>query len=205
MCNDYAREIELGRVVHLLKEMEGIPPLDWASGRIPNDAAPTPHVRIGDKGVTVRLDGDSLRAEMTAWAWKGPGGRPIFNFRSEGRDFSKSDRVAVLTTGFYEYTAPAQPKVKLKDQHFFTVPGHEFFWIAGIVKQSAFAMLTTSPGPDVKPYHDRQVCVLEPSDGLVWLALSQPEKKLLRPLPIGSLRVQTLRRDGKATASHAAK
>lgn len=133
---------------------------------------------------------------MTTWAWKGPGGKPVFNFRSEGRDFSKSDRVAILTTGFYEYTTPTQPKIKLKDQHRFTIPGQEFFWIAGIVKQAAFTMLTTGPGPDVKPYHDRQVCVLDPSDGLAWLRLSLPEDKLLRPLPIGTLRVQTLRRDG---------
>lgn len=196
MCNDYAREIEPGRVIRLLKEMEGTPPLDWASGRIPNNAEPTSHIKIGDKGITVRFDGEALTAEMTTWAWKGPGGKPVFNFKSEGRDFSKSDRVAILTTGFYEYTQPAQPKVKLKDQHFFTMPGQEFFWIAGIVKQGAFAMLTTSPGPDVKPYHDRQVCVLEPSDGVAWLKLSQPEDKLLRALPISTLRVQTLRRNG---------
>jgi putative SOS response-associated peptidase YedK len=30
-------------------------------------------------------------------------------------------------------------------------------------------MLTTAPGPDVAPYHDRQVAVLAPADWLAWL------------------------------------
>lgn len=98
---------------------------------------------------------------------------------SEGRDFSKSDRVLIPATGFYEYTAPANKKVKLKDQHFFTLRGREWFWIAGIVKENCFAMLTTEPGPDIKPYHDRQICLLAPEAGMDWLRLSRPEKDLL--------------------------
>ena len=134
------------------------------------------------------------------WAWKGPGGKPVFNFKSEGRDFSKSDRLLILATGFYEYTAPANPKVKLKDQHFFQLAGQEWFWIAAVEKQGCFSMLTTSPGPDLKPYHDRQICVLEPKDGPAWLNLSVPEAQLLRPLPLGSLKVKTLRRSGETVS-----
>jgi putative SOS response-associated peptidase YedK len=48
-------------------------------------------------------------------------------------------------------------------------------------------MLTTQPGPDVAPYHDRQVVVLRPTDWGAWLDLTRPEAKLLRPLPTGSL------------------
>ena len=197
MCNDYAREIEVGRVARLMQELGAGPPIAWAGGRIPNDAAPTPHIKISEKGVVMRLDGDQVTASAITWAWKS-GARPVFNFKSEDRDFSKSDRCLILATGFYEYTAPAAPKVKLKDQHFFTLAGHEWFWIAGIVKHEAFTMLTTSPGLDIKPYHDRQICVLPPDDGMAWLRLSAPEKTLLRPLSINSLRVKTLRRDGHA-------
>ena len=199
MCNDYARELEIGRVIKLLKELENLPANDWADGLIPNTAGPTPHVKIGDQGLVVRRHEGGVRPEMMTWAWKGPGGKPVFNFKSEGRDFSKSDRLLILATGFYEYTTPAKPKVKLKDQHLFTMPHSEFFWIAGIQKQGCFSMLTTIPGPDVKPYHDRQVCVLEPKDGMAWLNLSQDPDKLLRPLPLGTLRVKTLRRDGAET------
>jgi hypothetical protein len=70
MCNDYAREIEAGRVIRLMKEMENIPPFGWEAGRIPNDAGPTPHVKITEKGLIARLKGDHLIGSMTTWAWK---------------------------------------------------------------------------------------------------------------------------------------
>ncbi len=51
MCNDYAREIEIGRVMKLIKEMDRLPPLTWAGGKTPNDIAPQPHIKISDKQV----------------------------------------------------------------------------------------------------------------------------------------------------------
>ncbi|MFZ0116441.1 MAG: SOS response-associated peptidase family protein, partial [Xanthobacteraceae bacterium] len=51
-------------------------------------------------------------------------------------------------------------------------------------------MLTTQPGPDVAPYHDRQVVVLRPPDWSAWLNLSRPEAELLRPLEPGALEVK---------------
>ena len=197
MCNDYAREIEVGRVIKLTKELDDMPPLQWRGGRIPNDAGPTPHIKIREKGVIARLDGGKLAAEMMTWAWKAPTGKPVFNFVSEKRDFSTSNRCLILATGFYEYTTPEKPKVKLKDQHFFQLKGVEWFWIAGIVKQDCFTMLTVNPGPDIRPYHDRQICVLPPAEGMHWLKLDKPEAGLLRQLPRGTLQVQTLRRNGE--------
>jgi len=196
MCNDYAREIEAGRVIRLMKEMENVPPFEWEAGRIPNDAAPTPHIKITEKGLIARLSHDKLVGSMTTWAWKTPQGKPVFNFVSEKRDFSKTERCLILATGFYEYTAPKKSKVKLKDQHFFTMKGEEWFWVAGIVKQNAFAMLTTDPGPDMEPYHDRQICVLSPDAGMHWLRLDKPEAVLLKPPRQGTLEVRTLRRNG---------
>jgi putative SOS response-associated peptidase YedK len=54
-------------------------------------------------------------------------------------------------------------------------------------------MLTTEPGPDVSPYHNRQVVVLPPEDWTSWIYLTKPESELLRPLPAGSLAVETVR------------
>ena len=130
------------------------------------------------------------------WGWNTPRGKPVFNFVSEHRNFSDTERCLILATGFYEYTEPKRPKVKLKDQHFFTMRGQEWFWIAGIVKHDAFAMLTTAPGPDMEPYHDRQICVLSPAEGMHWLKLDKPHDAVLKVPPKGTLEVQTLRRDG---------
>ena len=56
-------------------------------------------------------------------------------------------------------------------------------------------MLTTAPGEDVAPYHDRQVVVLRPEDWAAWIYLTKPERELLRPSPGGTLDV-TLARAG---------
>ena len=102
----------------------------------------------------------------------------------------------IVATGFYEYTAPEAPKIKLKDQHFFTMKGEEWFWVAGIVKDNCFTMLTAAPGPDVEPYHDRQICALKPEQGIDWLRLSRPENELLATPPPGRFKVVTVRKDG---------
>jgi putative SOS response-associated peptidase YedK len=51
-------------------------------------------------------------------------------------------------------------------------------------------MLTTAPGPDVAPYHDRQIVVLNRSDWLRWLDPEISAKEILRPLPEGTLLVE---------------
>jgi hypothetical protein len=47
--------------------------------------------------------------------------------------------------------------------------------------------LTTEPGPDLPPIHNRQMVLLDRADWLAWLDLTRPEPELLRPLPTGSL------------------
>jgi len=54
-------------------------------------------------------------------------------------------------------------------------------------------MLTTEPGLDVAPIHNRQVVLLRPENWMAWLALSKPEAELLRPLPASALSVETVR------------
>lgn len=54
-------------------------------------------------------------------------------------------------------------------------------------------MLTVDPGPDVAPYHGRQIVVLPRSQGPSWLDLSVAEPQILRPLPIGSLNHERVR------------
>jgi hypothetical protein len=91
MCNDYAREVELGRVLKAIREMEHVPPFACKGGNTPNYIAPQPHIIISDKGFVAKLDGEHLLGDMVKWAWKTPTGKPVFNFVSEGRDFSKTE------------------------------------------------------------------------------------------------------------------
>jgi putative SOS response-associated peptidase YedK len=54
-------------------------------------------------------------------------------------------------------------------------------------------MLTTEPGPDVSPYHNRQAVVLRPNAWADWIYLTRPEAELLQPLPPGSLKAEVVR------------
>lgn len=166
-------------------------PFAWADDAIPN-FPPTDEIKITEKAPVVSRRGDVAIGKLTPWAWRGPQGKPVFNFRSEGRDFSNSVRCLIPADGFYEFTTPADPSKKRKDKHLFTLAGEPWFWIAGIVKEGAFTMLTTAPGPDIAPFHDRQIVVLPIGRGLDWLDLTAPGAEILSPLPAGSLRRETI-------------
>ena len=47
--------------------------------------------------------------------------------------------------------------------------------------------------PPSNPRGGRQVAVLQPKDWRAWIELTEPEPELLKPLPGGSLRVETVR------------
>src|SRR5262249_27479383 len=125
-----------------------------------------------------------------------PKASPVFNFRSEGRRFHESKRCLIPASAFFEFTGTKYPKT----MHRFSLVGAPFMAIAGLWREGkdeeppAFTMLTTEPGPDVAPYHDRQVVVLPPADWAAWLYLTRPETDLLQPLPAGTFRAETVRK-----------
>src|SRR5580698_2204285 len=102
MCNEYAREIEAARIIQYMEEMKDTPPFVWTAGRIPNDIGPKKSIRIRDTAIVIGLKDEKLAGSVLPWAWRGPHGKPVFNFVSEGRSFSKSERVLIPATGFYE-------------------------------------------------------------------------------------------------------
>jgi putative SOS response-associated peptidase YedK len=56
----------------------------------------------------------------------------------------------------------------------------------------AFTMLTMEPGPDILPYHDRQIVILERSAWVDWLDPNVSAKSLIMPLPAGTLVVEQI-------------
>ncbi|HEU5482745.1 MAG TPA: SOS response-associated peptidase family protein, partial [Sphingomicrobium sp.] len=150
-------------------------------------------VRITDRAPVVRWSGDHAELVERRWSWPGPNGKPVFNMRSDGRNFPR-DRCLVPMDGFYEYTSPADPKQKGKDRWLFRPAGGDEFAIAGLLRPTpdvgeAFTMLTAPPGPDVEPIHNRQIVLLRPGQWRSWLDGSAPSTDLLRPTPAGSLDV----------------
>ncbi len=51
-------------------------------------------------------------------------------------------------------------------------------------------MLTMEPGPDIAPYHDRQIVILERHAWSDWLDPSVPAPSLIQPLAAGALLVE---------------
>ena len=190
MCNLYRMEKAPDAIAGLARELglqfrfpEGVPNFQ------PRD------VRITERAAILRAAGDEdIDLVERRWSWPGPRGAPVFNFRGEGRRFDPADRCVILTDGFYEFTAPEDPKAKKKRRWLFTWPEHDWFGIAGICRTDptvgeAFTMLTCEPGADVAPYHNRQVVLLSPRDCVAWLDPGSSAQDFVKPLPAGSLNV----------------
>jgi putative SOS response-associated peptidase YedK len=204
MCNDYELHVTWAQYKRALEVVSAtIPPrqseldLPLADDVRINDIAPVM------RAVPMNKDGTSnsgagvveLAAMRFGFPPPRPKASPIFNFRSEGRRFGESKRCLIPASAFFEFTGTKYPKAK----HRFALVDAPFMAIAGLWREGegnqppSFTMLTTEPGPDVAPIHNRQVVVLRPADWMAWLDLSKPEGELLRPLPAGSLAVETVR------------
>lgn len=191
MCNDYRARVDLDTIRKDFSQIkirirfpEGAPNL-----------ALRDDVRITDSGAIVRAGDEAGTADLVTrrWSWPGPGGKPVYNFRSEGREFANG-RCLIVADGFYEFTAHTNPKSKTKHKWLFTKVDEPWFCIAGIWRSTdvreAYTMLTVDPSPDIAPYHNRQIVVLDRSDWGRWLDTQVSAKDVLRPLPAGSLRVE---------------
>ena len=107
MCNLYRMQTapdaiaafarELGRQISFPDEVPNFEPRD---------------VRISERAPILRAGpaADTFELVERRWSWPGPTGKPVFNFRGEGRRFAPDERCVVLADGFHEFTAPADPR-----------------------------------------------------------------------------------------------
>jgi len=143
-----------------LRFPEGVPNLE------PRD------IRITDRAPIVRMSAEGLVMVERRWSWPGPGGKPVFNLRSEGRSFS--NRCLAIADGFYEFTTPEDPRQKRKDRWLFSPVEGGLLGIAAVTRTvpevgEAFSLLTAEPSPEVAPIHNRQVVLPSPDHWLGWL------------------------------------
>jgi putative SOS response-associated peptidase YedK len=193
MCNDYRLLTDAATLLDGFSETKIT--IRFSEGK-PNIEA-RENIKITDTAPIVRaIDGEFGTSDLVQrrWSWPGQKGKPVYNFRSEGREFA-SGRCLIPADGFYEFTDPPDRKKKRKDKWLFTKAGEPWFCIAGIWRTDkdvgeAFTMLTMPPGHDIAPYHDRQIAILDRADWGAWLDPSVSAKTVLRPLPAGSLVVE---------------
>ncbi len=190
MCNLYTQAKSVDEVAKIFRDLQ-VPIVfpEGAPNLAPRDIA------ITDRSPILRLSqAGTVELVQRRWSWPGPGGKPVYNFRSEGRTFARG-RCLILADGFYEFTPHSDPKSKRKHKWLFTLKGSPWFAIAGLWRDDpavgeAFTMLTGEPAADVAPYHDRSIVVLPPAECGRWLDPAVPERELLKPLPAGSLAVE---------------
>ena len=194
MCNSYEQQVSYAAYRKAIEAQELATPASEGA----DDLAQADDLKIGDVGPVLVTSGNGVELKPMAFGWPAPRPKasPVFNFKSDGRDFSDSRRCVIVLSGFYEFVGTKYPKAKYR----FALRGSPVMGIAGLWSEGkddgklSFTMLTTAPGPDIEPYHDRQVCVLAPDEWAAWLFLTRPQEELLRPLPGGTLEVTLVRK-----------
>jgi putative SOS response-associated peptidase YedK len=184
MCNEIRFRQSLDRIVQDFKDLDL--PVTW-SGGAPN-LEPRESIRPTDPAALLVGREGGVELQVLRWGFPRPKGGPVINFRSEGRRFP-TGRCLVLVDGFYEYTGAKSPKSKW----LVTSTASELFCIAGLVRDDRFTLLTTEPGPDIAPLHDRQVVLPPRHQWAAWLDVSAKDAPPITPLPAGSLNIRQIR------------
>lgn len=199
MCNNYANRgpIDAYREAFAHTRIPLVSPPPSASPNLePND-----DIRPTDPAPILRAVEGGLELAICKWGFSPgrPKAPPVINFRSERRRFDNG-RCLIPASAFFEFTGTKTPKTRWR----FTASDADWFCLAGLWRPAredwpdSFTMLTTAPGEDVAPYHDRQVVVLARADWEPWLL--DGDIRLLRAGPPGSLRVEESPRPKAAAA-----
>lgn len=213
MCNRYGYNNPLSR---LIDEFSTLGPINWDRLE-PN--TPLDQIRPTDRAPIIRPVDGGLELGMLRWGlipntWHGPvkawtaqlRGNPLTNARSETisttstfRDAYAARRCLIPATSYFEWTPadPAKPKGK-KLMWKFTVPSQETFALAGIWDHAdtadgpidSFALLTSAPGPDQAPYHDREPVVLGRAQWADWLDVGNDMARGFNGSPAGTIAVE---------------
>ncbi|HEY2356245.1 MAG TPA: SOS response-associated peptidase [Phenylobacterium sp.] len=182
MCNEYRFKQSLDRIADEFSQLNL--PIHWDGGA-PN-LEPRDSIRPTDPAPALIGAANGAELKQLRWGFVQPKGGPLINFRSDGRRFP-TGRCLIPADGFYEFTGDKAPKSKW----LFTATDNDLFCIAGFVRDDRFTMLTMEPGPDIAPYHNRQIVILPRTQWADWLGPS-PDA-VIPALPAGSLKVEQIR------------
>jgi putative SOS response-associated peptidase YedK len=212
MCNRYGYNHPLKRLIDAFSTLG---PLQW-DGLEPNAALD--QIRPTDRAPIIRPIGSAVELGMLRWGlipntWHGPvkawtaqlRGNPLTNARSETvattntfRDAYTTRRCLVPATNYFEWTTdPERPNGK-KLMWKFTIPEQEVFAFPGLWDHAdtadgpiaSFTLLTSAPGLDQAPYHNRQPVILEQAHWADWLDTRNDMASSFHGSPAGTITVQ---------------
>jgi putative SOS response-associated peptidase YedK len=177
MCNLYTQTKSVDEIARIFRDLQM--PLHFPEGA-PNLVARD--IAITDAGAIVRAATDDYELVLRRWSWPGQNGRPVYNFRSDGREFP-SGRCLIVADGFYEWRRTETGK----RPQWITRPGREPFAFAGLWARSkqadgnelhSCAIVTTTPSEVVAPIHDRMPVILDRAAEGAWLDPASGEGEL---------------------------
>jgi putative SOS response-associated peptidase YedK len=209
MCNRFGYKDPLAA---LQREFSDLGHVRW-DGLEPN--APLDQIRPTDRAPIIRGADGELELVMMRWglvspAWRGSlkdwtaqlRGNPLTNARSESvsvtsgfREAYAARRALVPANWYFEWTTdPERPKGK-KLMWKFTAPAQETFAFPGLWNRSetadgaidSFTLLTSVPGPDQAPFHNRQPVILERAQWADWLNPANDMAPSFRGSPAGTI------------------
>ena len=191
MCNLYSEKVSYRQLVEEFSQVRA--PLVFPPPEAAPNLEPLEEVRPTDVAPVIRPREGGVELVKLKWGFAPakPKGPPVINFRSEGRRFGRG-RCLVPASCFFEFTGSRYPKTRWR----FTVPGEDWFCMAGLCRSAdgdwpeSFTLLTTAQGPDMTPYHDRQVVVVPRGLWRAWLDPEDDPAPILKAGPAGSLAVE---------------
>jgi putative SOS response-associated peptidase YedK len=211
MCNRFGYLAPISRLVDEFSQVRI--PLVFKDGAIPN-IEPREHIRPTNTAPIIRpLDraDPSAGVEMVDARWwlipffhrkSVKEWKPMCtNARAETvatastfREAFKRRRCLVPATHFFEWTGDKGAKTMWR----FTKANSDIFCFPGLWdvaettdgRIESFTIVTTAPGPDCEPYHNRQPVVLEPEQWATWLDPSADPAPCLRAGLAGVIAVE---------------
>jgi putative SOS response-associated peptidase YedK len=176
MCNDYGNHIPYSAYLEAFSETRvpvrfpvAAPNLQPREDIWPTDTAPV-----------IRQAEDGVEFTQLRWGFQRHVPKEL-RLSISARRGGTFPRVAALCLPRISSSSPARSRQKSKWK--FTKAGEGWFCFAGLWRPmpdgaaDAFTLLTTEPGPDVAPIHNRQMVVLERSDWLAWLNLERDPRR----------------------------
>jgi putative SOS response-associated peptidase YedK len=111
MCNAYEQHVKWVEYVQMMQALElGIP-----TQQTELDLPESDDIRINDMAPVMRAAGNGIELVPMNFSFppSNPKGGPVFNYRSDGRHFNKSNRCLIPASAFFEFTGKKYPKAKL--------------------------------------------------------------------------------------------
>ena len=139
MCNDYEQRVAWADYRKAMQQLELGIPTEQSEADLPQ----ADDVRVNEVGPVMRVAGNGVELVPMTFGFppKGPRGGPVFNFKSEGRRFDKSNRCLIPASAFFEFTGKRYPKAK----HRFALKEAPFMAIAGLWRETESGGLQPSP------------------------------------------------------------